>query len=171
MDPWYGPTINTYGWVVRGSQHTWTNSLTMNTRPKVVRAGIDKPTSNSITATGTTLGATIESYGAALVTASGAAYGKQANPVITGARVKSKPAVTSGPFTVKVTGLASNTIYHFRGYATNSGGTAYAADSTFITVAGAPKAVAAATINASGFTASYLCTELHSFYPRKRLIL
>ena len=119
MDPWYGPTINTYGWVVRGSQYTWTNSLTMNTRPKVVRASIDKPTSNSITATGATLGATIESYGAAVVTASGAAYGKKANPVITGARVKSKPAVTSGPFTVKVTGLASNTIYHFRGYATN----------------------------------------------------
>jgi hypothetical protein len=33
MDPWYGPTINTYAWVRRGSTHTWTNSLKINTTP------------------------------------------------------------------------------------------------------------------------------------------
>jgi hypothetical protein len=91
-----------------------------------------------------------------VVTASGAACGKKANPGITGAMVKTSPAVNIGPFTVNVAGLASNTIYHFRGYATNQGGTAYTADSTFITVAGAPKATAAATINASGFTAKWM---------------
>lgn len=30
MDPWYGPTINTFNWVVRGSSHTWTHTLTNN---------------------------------------------------------------------------------------------------------------------------------------------
>jgi hypothetical protein len=35
MDPWYGPTINTYSWVCRGSSHTWTHSLTMNNSPPV----------------------------------------------------------------------------------------------------------------------------------------
>jgi hypothetical protein len=33
MDPWYGPTINTYSWVRQGSSHTWTHSLTLNTSP------------------------------------------------------------------------------------------------------------------------------------------
>ena len=27
MDPAYGPTINTYSWVVQGGGHTWTNTL------------------------------------------------------------------------------------------------------------------------------------------------
>jgi hypothetical protein len=33
MDPWYGPTINTYSWVVQGSSHTWTHTLTLNHSP------------------------------------------------------------------------------------------------------------------------------------------
>lgn len=33
MDPWYGPTINSYSWVVDGSTHTWTHSLTMDDPP------------------------------------------------------------------------------------------------------------------------------------------
>ena len=27
MDPWYGPTINTYSWVCSNSVHVWTHSL------------------------------------------------------------------------------------------------------------------------------------------------
>ena len=30
MDPWYGPTINTYSWVVSGSGHAWTHSLSLD---------------------------------------------------------------------------------------------------------------------------------------------
>jgi hypothetical protein len=37
MDPWYGPTINTYSWVRQGSNHTWTHSLTLNTSPPLSR--------------------------------------------------------------------------------------------------------------------------------------
>jgi hypothetical protein len=33
MDPWNGPTINTYSWVCLGSSHTWTHTLTMNRAP------------------------------------------------------------------------------------------------------------------------------------------
>ncbi len=33
MDPWYGPTINTYSWVLSGSSHTWTHSLQLNVTP------------------------------------------------------------------------------------------------------------------------------------------
>lgn len=33
MDPWYGPTVNSYNWVVSGSSHTWEYSLKMKTSP------------------------------------------------------------------------------------------------------------------------------------------
>lgn len=33
MDPWYGPTVNTYAWVKKGSSHTWTDTLSVNTPP------------------------------------------------------------------------------------------------------------------------------------------
>ena len=41
MDPWYGPTINTYSWVVQGSSHTWTHSLTLNRSPVRTAATIN----------------------------------------------------------------------------------------------------------------------------------
>ena len=33
MDPWSGPTVNDYNWVCRGSSHTWTHTLKMNSAP------------------------------------------------------------------------------------------------------------------------------------------
>jgi Papain-like cysteine protease AvrRpt2 len=36
MDPWYGPTINSYDWVVQGSSHTWTHSLKLITNPVAI---------------------------------------------------------------------------------------------------------------------------------------
>lgn len=33
MDPWYGPTINTFNWTLAGGGHTWTHTLAMQTAP------------------------------------------------------------------------------------------------------------------------------------------
>jgi hypothetical protein len=33
MDPWYGPTVSNYQWVVQGGGHTWTHTLTMQSAP------------------------------------------------------------------------------------------------------------------------------------------
>jgi len=40
MDPWDGPTINTYSWVVHGSSHTWTHTLMLNSAPAQFITGI-----------------------------------------------------------------------------------------------------------------------------------
>jgi hypothetical protein len=40
MDPWNGPTINTYSWVCRGSTHTWTDTLTLDKRPAFIGSAI-----------------------------------------------------------------------------------------------------------------------------------
>ncbi len=116
---------------------------------------VDKPTVSSITTGGATLGATIESNGGLTVTASGVAYGTSANPVVSTGQATS-PTVTSGAFTVNLAGLASNMVYHYRGYATNSVGTGYTADATFTTISGAPTATAATALSASGFTANWV---------------
>jgi hypothetical protein len=157
MDPWNGNAqISTYLWVVRGdSTHTWTHSLTMNDAPSETIAVIVNPFSSSITSNEAKAGATMQSPGAALPTATGVAYGLVINPTITGLRAATTPASTGGVFSVTLTRLAANTTYHYRAYATSVAGTAYSQDSTFTTLADEPKATAATAITASGFTASW----------------
>jgi hypothetical protein len=36
MDPWNGSTINSYDWVLDGSNHTWTDSLQIYTNPPLI---------------------------------------------------------------------------------------------------------------------------------------
>ncbi|MBA7657283.1 hypothetical protein ES703_65218 [subsurface metagenome] len=47
----------------------------------------------------------------------------------TGSQIKS----TGDPFSVQISGLLENTEYHFRAVATNSSGTSYGEDMTFLT--------------------------------------
>ena len=39
MDPWSGPTINSYSWVSRGGGHTWTHTLRLDTSPTLAVSG------------------------------------------------------------------------------------------------------------------------------------
>ena len=114
---------------------------------------IDSPTAGSVTTTSATLGAAIESDGSAPITAAGFAYGLDANPDITGNTAGS--GAIFGPFTTEVSGLTSNTLYHFRGYVTSSDGTSYTDDGAFTTLADAPTAVAATQISTTGFIANW----------------
>ena len=114
---------------------------------------VDTPSTSSITTTSATLGATIESDGYASITEAGVAYGLNANPGITGNKVETDNPI--GQFVVGVTGLTPNTLYHFRGYATNSEGTGYTDDSTVTAIANAPTATFATGPNSTGFTANW----------------
>lgn len=48
MDPWYGPTINTFAWTQYGGGHTWTHSLEMVTAPTSTDEAIVCPQALSI---------------------------------------------------------------------------------------------------------------------------
>jgi len=153
MDPWNGDTeISTYAWVVRSDSdgHTWTDSLTIATSGL---ATVNTPTSSPISTSRETAGATIAS--GAKVKSCGVAYGLTSNPDITGAKKKKTPTVANGVFTVRLGGLAPNTVYYYRGYGTTAGGTAYTANSAFTTLPKAPKATAPTIIKSSGFTAHW----------------
>lgn len=54
MDPWYGPTVDTYSWVVSGSSHTWTHSLQLTTNPSLSTTTTPSTTSTVESSTTTT---------------------------------------------------------------------------------------------------------------------
>lgn len=76
-------------------------------------------------------GGNISSNGGAAVTARGVCWSTAANPLVSGAHTSD--GTGSGSFTSNITGLAPNTIYHVRAYATNSAGTSYGNELTFPT--------------------------------------
>lgn len=71
-------------------------------------------------------GGTISSDGGSPVTARGVCWSTSANPTIANSRTTN--GTGTGTYTSNITGLAVNTEYHVRAYATNSVGTAYGTD-------------------------------------------
>ncbi len=90
----------------------------------------------SITSSSAVSGGNITSDGGGSVTARGVCWGTTANPTIT--NNKTSDGNGPGSFTSNISGLAPGTLYHIRAYATNSAGTSYGNDLTFITLAVVP---------------------------------
>ena len=96
---------------------------------------LSTPTATSITTSSATLGATVTSQGSTAITARGTVYGTSASP--TGNSL-AEGGTSVSTFSHSRTGLTANTLYYYRGYATNSIGTGYSADGTFTTIHNAP---------------------------------
>ncbi len=111
---------------------------------------ISTPTVASITTTSATLGATVSSNGGAALSARGTVWGTSASP--TGNSL-AEGGTSVGAFSHSRTSLTANTLYYYRGYATNSAGTGYSADGTFTTLPLAPTVGTGNSITSSGFTA------------------
>jgi uncharacterized protein (TIGR02145 family) len=88
---------------------------------------------SSISYTTATSGGNITNDNGATITARGVCWSTSANPTIA-LTTKTNNGTGTGAFTSSITGLAPNTLYHVRAYATNSVGTSYGADLTFITL-------------------------------------
>ncbi|MEO6753391.1 MAG: hypothetical protein ABIP85_16565, partial [Chthoniobacteraceae bacterium] len=100
---------------------------------------VSTPTQTAITAGSATLGGNVTSDGGATITERGIVYSitsTNADPLIGGTGViKVTSTGTTGAFTLYLSGLAQNTGYSFKAYATNSVGTAYTTPvSTFTTL-------------------------------------
>ncbi len=109
-----------------GGDSSFTTSATAAILPSVTTATISLITSISVTS-----GGNVTADGGATVTARGVCWSTTANPVTTGNHTTD--GIGIGIFTSAITGLTAASTYHVRAYATNSVGTAYGADSTFIT--------------------------------------
>lgn len=133
-----------------------TNATTQNVA--VSGTGLDKPTVNTptasaITINAATVGGTIDSDNGSAITESGVAYATTADP--TTPTVTTSPLVSSGAFTVGISSLSSNTLYHYRAYAINGVGTGFSADATLTTLPDAPVSAAATDVLADSFTANW----------------
>ena len=90
-------------------------------------------TVTNITGSKATVEGAVVSEGTSAVTARGICYNTTGSPVATGDHMAS--GTGEGTFTCNLTGLAANTTYHFRAYATNAAGTTYGEEYTFTTLA------------------------------------
>jgi|GEM_PF-2482868 len=113
---------------------------------------IGTPSVSSINTTTATLGATVTANGGETLSARGTAWGTSASP--TGNSL-AEGNTTVSAFTHSRTGLTANTLYYYRGYATNSAGTAYTADGNFTTLPLPPTVGTGSAVSASGFTANW----------------
>lgn len=97
-------------------------------------AGVPVITTSNVTgiaSTTATGGGSITSNQGALIMDSGVCWGNTANPTITDS--KTSENVKTGSFFSEMTGLSPGGTYHVRAYATNSVGTGYGDDKTFVT--------------------------------------
>ncbi|MGA2624807.1 MAG: fibronectin type III domain-containing protein, partial [Bacteroidota bacterium] len=118
-------------------------SVTMPTQPPPT---VTTPTAANIVDTSATLGANVTSDGGGAVTERGIVWSTTPDP--TTANNKVTTTGTTGVFTVHVGSLSAKTLIHYRGFATNAGGTGYTSDTTFYTLATEP------TTHAGSFTAT-----------------
>lgn len=106
----------------------------------------------SITQNSATGGGAITSDGAASITARGVCWGTDVNP--TTSNNKTTDGTDKGTFVSSLTGLLGNTTYNIRAYATNSVGTAYGNQLSFITSPVIPTISTSMITNITSTTAS-----------------
>lgn len=99
--------------------------------PNVTPVAPTVSTANYSNAAGSsaTVGGTISTDGGSILLEAGVCYGTTANPTVSGQKVV--VATLGGPFTTSLSGLISETQYHYRAYAQNAQGISYGEDKTF----------------------------------------
>ncbi|MFM6954064.1 MAG: gliding motility-associated C-terminal domain-containing protein [Sphingobacteriaceae bacterium] len=90
--------------------------------------------SSNVTGTTATISANVTSDGGEAISERGFYYGTSAIPTAN----KTVVSGTTGSLSENLTGLTAGTTYYFRGFATNTNGTAYTTDGTFTTTNSAP---------------------------------
>ena len=109
---------------------SWIRLATACIEPTVTTTAVTAIAQNTATS-----GGNVTSDGGATVTARGVCWGTSANPTIDSSKTTNGTGTSS--FTSSLTGLAENTTYYLRAYATNSSGTSYGNEISFKTLANA----------------------------------
>ncbi len=142
---WSAGGFSTFAWYCglyndRANAQISPNPKSMGHSVRVVRDTVivsSLPTVNttnisSITPSTAQCGGNITTDGAATITARGVVWSTSTNPTIA-LSTKTLDGTGSGSFTSSITGLAANTTYYVRAYATNMVGTTYGSEQAFTT--------------------------------------
>jgi uncharacterized protein (TIGR02145 family) len=120
----------------------------------------------SITTIGAAGGGSVTSEGGTAVTSRGVVWSTSPSPTIE-LSSKTSDGFGIGTFTSQLSGLAPNTTYVVRAYATNSAGTAYGNEQTFRTLESVPDTASSFTCGAyiaPGEWKEFMCYNLGSAY-------
>jgi uncharacterized protein (TIGR02145 family) len=107
---------------------------------------------SAITATNATSGGTVTSEGGAPVTSRGVCWGTTSSPTLDNS--KTTDGLGTGAFISSLTGLIHGTTYYVRAYATNSGGTSFGNEISFIAAIELPTLTTLAISNITSTTAN-----------------
>ncbi|VBB47953.1 Extracellular ribonuclease (fragment) [uncultured Paludibacter sp.] len=144
------PGLEEYIWGNKTTEAFYVSGGTTVTAPTVT-----SPTSTDITPSSATLGGNITSVGNGTITESGIYYSATDGFADgTGTKVTGS-ATTTGAFTVSVNGLSASTPYYYKAFATNSAGTGYTSQASFITSANNGPTIVSGDVRNSGATLTY----------------
>jgi uncharacterized protein (TIGR02145 family) len=115
-----------------GDSLTSSNELTLTTTSEINLPTLTTIAVTSIDNTTAVSGGTISGDGGGNITARGVCWSTNINPTID-LSTKTSDGVGTGAFTSAISALVANTTYYARAYATNSAGTAYGNQVSFIT--------------------------------------
>ena len=104
----------------------------------------------SISASTATSGGNISSANGFTMVTRGVVWSTSANPTIALSTKTAEASTAIGSFTANITGLTSSTTYYLRSYATNTSGTDYGPQTTFVTLL-APSGLTSATASTSAY--------------------
>lgn len=135
--PW-GPCVNGYQTRTATGTPSGCNSFPPQPTVQACSTGVTLPTVTTttvgnITTNSAATGGNVTTDGGAAVTARGVVWSTAQNPTVS-LTTKTANGSGVGSFVSSITGLASNTTYYVRAYATNSSGTAYGSQLTFKTL-------------------------------------
>ncbi|WP_207436058.1 T9SS type A sorting domain-containing protein [Sabulibacter ruber] len=126
---------------------------------------------SAVTTTSATVGGTVSENGGGSVTARGLVWSAEANPTLEDSKLEI--AGSEAAFSGTLTGLAQNTAFFVRAYATNAAGTSYGEQRTFTTQAVplAAEPTAASQLTFAGVTRTSMRVLLSGGDGAKRLVL
>jgi uncharacterized protein (TIGR02145 family) len=127
-----GTTYYAKAYATNSAGTAYGEEITFST-PAVVVPTLATAAATSVTQTGATTGGTITDAGGGTITARGVAYSTTATPTIAGTHTTD--GTGTGSFVSTLTTLTPGMTYHVRAYATNSAGTGYGDELTFVTSA------------------------------------
>ncbi len=113
------------------------------------QAGLTTGSASSITYNSASIAGTITATGCTAVTAYGFEYSTTNNFTPGNGTVVAASNLNAGAFSAALNGLSPVTVYYFRAFATNGGGTAYGAQQSFTTAA-VPISLTATALSAFG---------------------
>lgn len=128
-----GTNTEWYSWKQDPSVNSGYPTHVVITKPKIPTVETTSPVKN-IETTSVTVDGNVTGDGNGTLSEIGIVYGTTINPSIDTATTVLAKNLTTGAFSIDLTGLTSDTTYHVRAYATNEVGTSYGEDVEFTTV-------------------------------------